>query len=367
MSILRRQLFCPSCLIQVDRDRVEVRDTLGERTGEVRPLDARRDDRQALDDLQKGLRLTCRAGHVLPDDYGRVPCETVALVGPSLSMKTHFLAITAYEALEGTAYSRPNADTTLSFSASPATEDLLREEYFTLLEDHRALGRTIVREDDESPVRHPICLEVTGARAAVAKSNIWQKHLLLFDAPGERVAGTAQQQAKVSPYLRDAAAVAFFVDLLQIAEVRPHLHMDIPPDYTGRYSSTPINKASRLIRDSHRSSGVGAADVDALVVLSKADVLQHARGPLLADLGVPGHALASLSDAENSALAEKLLSIYAPAVLTKASTGFRSVTFHLASAIGSQPSDNGAVDDVRPFGCDAVFREILRATGMVTR
>lgn len=364
MSFFRRSLFCPSCLVEIDRDHVEVRDLNGERTGETRSLDEQQRGQDFLD-LKEGLRLTCRVGHVLPDAYGTVPCQTVALVGPSLSMKTHFLAVTSYEALEGTAYARPDPHTTLSFSAPPSTEDLLRDQYFKLLEDHRALGRTRVLEDDESPVRHPICLEVRGARAAASvRGNTWQKHLLLFDAPGEQVAGSARDQARVSPYLREAAAVAFFVDLLQIAKVREELDMTIPADYTGNYSSTPISKASKLIRDNDRSIAAGAADVDALVVISKADVLQYAKGALREHVGLSGSELAVLTDTENARLAERLLDIYAPAVVSKVTSGFRSWTFHLASAIGSQPAHDGSVDVVQPFGCDAIFRELLRATRM---
>ncbi len=60
------------------------------RTGRI---GGRRRGEAALAARQAGEFLACPVGHELPDGYLTVPTKTVALVGPSLSMKTHYLAI----------------------------------------------------------------------------------------------------------------------------------------------------------------------------------------------------------------------------------------------------------------------------------
>lgn len=356
---------CPVCLIEIDYSAVQIRNADGEDTGRRVDWNDRNRGEIRFAMTQAGEYLTCPRGHELPEDYLDLPTRVVGLVGPSLSMKTHFIAITTYRALQRDQYGLIDGYD-VDFDASDATKKLLREEYWTLIETRKALGRTVPEQDAESPVRPPICLRVDWKYGRPGRANVGSSYLLLVDAPGELIGGTAAQQATVAPYLTRADLVLFFVDLLQVKDIRDQLSMPIPEDFrSGDYSTTIVNDAARMIRGKREIPMTRQIPTPAVVVMSKADVLAFATGWLSELVGDP-LAYASYSERDRELLAEALAEEFLPGLLPKVDKGFHEYRVMLASALGSQPSESGLVPAITPLGCDEIFRHLLlksRAVG----
>lgn len=362
----RHEVHCPACLHRIDLDAVPIRDVAGAATGETLRWDDRRSKDVAFELLRTGRYLSCPRGHELPPDYLKIPSHVVALVGPSRSMKTHFLAVTTHAAVQHDRYGNLGDGYTCSISTSDATDRLLSSTYWPLIETNQALGRTRPQEDAESWVLSPICLRVDWQYGSADRRNIAASHLLLFDAPGELVGGTAEQQARVAPYLTVADLVVFFVDVVQVKEIRRQLPQAVQVEYAqDEYRTDIVNKAVRLIRTKRGLRPNQRVPVPALVLLSKADLLGGATGELARFLGSDGRSVTTLGEDEGSALARDLSDAYISGLVPKVQEGFSSHRLLLASALGSQPAGDGSIEELRPFGCDEAFRHILRASGAV--
>lgn len=375
MALFPRPLFCPACLIEIDRSAVAWRRSTGPGESEAvgtRPLVTPRRGRSPAELMDRTDEYpVCPRGHPFPFDYPDSPRCVVALVGPSLSMKSHWIARTARDVREGL-LDLPTPSTRVLWTPTDQTTESLARDYDPVWSKQTILPRTTPAVATGSEVRDPLAFsaDIETLDPRLLRPTDRRKYLLLFDAPGEALVGTAAQRKRFAPYLIDADLVIFFVDVLLMASLRDELRDVVPPavhrDYAGgSFDPRVVTACADLIRTRNNVRRTKRAPSPAIALVTKGDLLPHTSVRLTGTRS--GRSLADLTVAERSAIAEQVVHERAPGLYQPLDRGFRSVEFHLASAVGAQPGPDGRLPDAEGWGCSEALVAGLDRVGFFSR
>ncbi len=284
----------------------------------------------------------------------------MALVGPLLSMKSHWIARTTRD-LRDAKNSLPTSVANVAWAANEHSEGILRDEYDSYLDRNRVLPRTRPVEAGRSRARQPITMEadfefLTGRGVAQER-----RYLMLFDVPGEAITAPLHIAKQYGAHILDADLVVFFIDVLRLPglreELEPLLTARQRTDYEGALEPEVVLRYAKLMRQRH---GIRSGPVprDAIAIVTKADLLAHTSSPIAS-----GPDLAGLSTTKRSEIAERLVRDHASGLDLQMRRGFRSVTYHLASAVGAQPNVDGTLPDAKGWGCTEALTAGLHRVG----
>lgn len=303
------------------------------------------------DVAESGHYLGCTNGHEIPNDYFSVPSVTIGLLGPTMSMKSHFIAAVAHRLVEDGGLDLDDR-TVITGIPATRTDATLYDEYFGLLDAHVPVERTEPVIAGKSPIRSPLSLQmrvVSDRMMGVRRDG----NLMLFDAPGEKLVNRAGQR-EVAPYLMSCSALVVFVDPLQIPSLRELISTTYDPEFREmRYRAKIVNSAAVAIRDFEGLRFGELIDLPLFITISKADLLLDARG----DSAL--REIRSVSRDEQSAIARDCLETHLRGLCTQAEHNFRSVSYSFTSATGCAPA-NGKFPYVEPWGCDELLLDVLR-------
>ena len=364
----RINLQCPTCLEEIDPERVLVVDYQGQesytsiaRSSWFRTNNRPRSRAERLEDLRAQRRLACRRKHTLPRDLLEVGVAPIALLGLSQSMKSHYVAATCYQLMREQALAELPQGRSLVFTAIEHCRDRLNIEYIDrLFTQRRAILPTEPVADpvQQEPVREPITLraEFTTTSVYATESKRW-KYVSLYDAPGEMFR-TQHHQMIHAPYVADPAAVLLFVDVASLPAVRAELDQDAPEDYSP-LDPQIISSAGEVMREYHDTSE--PRNIPLAVIVSRADLLRTS--PAF-------ERYHKVLDDEKSGtnrgkeLAREFVERYARAVPILADHSFGGqVQFFFASATGCSPDAEGFFPSVSPWGCLDPFLWVLEMIG----
>lgn len=363
-----RGLLCPTCLLRFDHAELGIWHHQGHRPVLVRVEDVRTrkkslDDR--LQEIRDGEYFGCPNGHLMTADLLRYPTLRVALIGPSLSMKSHFIGVSTMQAVDDqvAGYVGP-VGFTATCEAVEGTRQVLHDDYHAALRGGSTIGRTLPDVDGERVIRSPITLKVDWRtdRPTVLAPNAGTFNLMLFDAPGELISGTPAEQTSIGPYLVMADVLLFFVDVSQAAPIRRHLpDVERHPDAVD-FSPSIVQQTMSVIARTREVSDPIDLGLEAYVILSKADLLEGAAGPLAQVIDRAPAGVGELTATQNEALAEDIVRTFLPGLTSKVRTTFEDPHYFVASALGSAP-DAERIGELAPFGCAEILRSILTRRG----
>jgi hypothetical protein len=367
----RRQVVrCPTCLAQLDLQRVRIEDVDGNvsRRSIVRSSFFGTNDRphspdEELEALRRRFRYTCERHHTLPRDLMKVPLAPIALLGLSQSMKTHYVAAVGYQLTYQQALAELSRGRSLVFTAVEESRERLNRRYIDpLFVEKAVLAPTEpTRNPEDEPVRDPITFKATfrTSHIIVAGSGERRMYVSLYDAPGEMFR-SQHEAVEHAPYALDPAGILLFVDVASMLDVRSELQ-PAPKDYS-LFDPHIISAAGDAVQRWHGTTE--PVDVPVAVVVSRADLL------LTSPTFERYHKILNEEHAASrraNELAREFVETYARPVPIFVDEAFGGPTqYFFASATGCAPSDDESFPDVTPWGCVDPLLWILEKIGFAS-
>lgn len=354
--IVERRL-CPACCRKYPPGAFRVVDASGNPVTEARWRRAARtllrlagrteaDLARHLDRLRGGEHFVCPAGHSMPPSFLAYDTYPIALIGPSASSKTTYLAV-VLDRLTSRAPLREGYGWTFAIDAHSQMrfDEIYRE--------------PLLREPPEPPAKTDV---VTGAheplivRMTLQTGNGQHKtvNLFFFDAAGEsyRRIGDA---AQASPYVGCMAGALVFATPVMLHDFPSQFWL--PENVEPGTAPTPAFLTDAL--SNAMSMRNGAPGVPTALLLAKYDELLalEQRDPDLVRLraasGVAARHPGPLTPADShraSAVAHEVFRKYGAGILAAAEELGLPLQVFATSAMGSAPRPDGRFGTVEPFG-----------------
>lgn len=304
------------------------------------------EQRRHLERLRAGEHFVCPAGHRVPPSFMAYDTYPIALIGPSASSKTTYLAV-LLDRLTSRAPLRGGHGWTFALDAHS------RERFDEVYRE------PLLREPPEPPaktdvvhgVHDPLIVRMTRDDAHGERRTV---NLFFFDAAGEsyRRVGDA---ATASPYLGCMAGALVFAT--------PVMLHDFPPEFWLPESLEPGTAPTPAFLTDALTNAIsirnGAPGVPTALLLAKYDELLalEQRDPdlvrLRAACGVPARSPGPLTPEQShraSAVAHAVFRKYGTGILAAAEELGLPLQVFATSAMGSHPRPDGRFDSVEPFG-----------------
>jgi hypothetical protein len=296
----------------------------------------------------------------VPEDILSTPLHAVGLLGPSMSMKSHFLAAAFGELTENQALAEiDDADVNIFATLHPASRDRFRSSLRLPIDEGQVIRRTeIWRGSDEVAPPYTLRLEITDA--SPLRRSEKSAYLAVFDAPGEKLTNQADQ-ATFAPYLTAASALVVFVDPMGIASLRPRLPAR-PDARWSRVDADAVTDCAHVILE--YCGARRPLPTPVAVVISKADLLatlpEFAAHETL--FGRDWFRYPAVSD-HVSDVAREFLGDHAPAIPVALRHYFdeTNIRYFFASGTGCEPNEDDTLPHYHPWGCLDVVVWLLRA------
>lgn len=354
--MIERRL-CPACCQKYHPGAFRVVDTFGTPITEARWRRAWRtvqrlmgrteaELRRHLERLKAGEHFVCPAGHPVPPSFMAYDTYPIALIGPSASSKTTYLAV-LLDRLTSRAPLRDEFGWTFALDAHS------RERF------DEAYREPLLREPPEPPAKtdmvtgahEPLIVRMTREDSSGDRTTV---NLFFFDAAGEsyRRVGDA---ATASPYLGCMAGALVFATPVMLHDFPQQFWL--PENLEPGTAPTPAFLTDALTNTvSIRNGGPGVptalllAKYDELLALEQLD---EGVRQLRAASGVPARALGPLTAAEShrsSAVAHEVFRKYGAGILAAAEELGLPLQVFATSAMGHGPRPDGRFTSVDPFG-----------------
>jgi hypothetical protein len=364
----KHELRCPTCLMPVDPKAVTTQAYNGGTVRGEMPVTGRlglapRPQPVSIDQMLLMGRHTCPRNHTLPRELFTIGVKSIALLGLSQSMKTHYIAALAYELIDQGKLAVLDRQRRLRFVALDECNARLRRDYLALFDPphKRLLPTEPERDRTREPVRDPIILEAkfVSDQPLVLKRE-HRTYVSLFDAPGEMF-NTARDSMIHAPYLLDPSGILLFVDVGALLPVRAALGEDAPA-FKSRMDPHVIDVAAASMKSSRGTTK--SLGVPVSVIISRADLLQKSTAFSEYESVLGSEPL--LDDGANE-LARQFVEDYAGGVAMAIADNFKSskVRYFFASATGSAPDAAENFPSVKPWGCLGPLLWLLTADGFI--
>lgn len=300
-----------------------------------------------LERLKTGEHFVCPEGHAVPPSFMAYDTYPIALIGPSASSKTTYLAV-LLDRLTSRAPLRDSHGWTFAIDAHS------RERFDEVYRE------PLLREPPEPPAKtdmvrgvahDALIVRMTREDAEGVRRTV---NLFFFDAAGEsfrRVGDTAT----ASPYLGCMAGALVFATPVMLHDFPPHFW--VPDHLEPGTAPTPAFLTDAL--SNAVSIRNGRPGVPTALILAKYDELLplEQQDPQLSRLrqaaGVPTQSPGPLSPSEShraSAVAHEVFRRHGAGILAAAEELGLPLQVFATSAMGSAPRADGRFDAVQPFG-----------------
>lgn len=303
-------------------------------------------------------RACCECGHPLPAEIDDRQAVVIAVVGVNRVGKTHLLAASL---AEGYFQNGLEPIDCVEFVPSDGSSARFRNDYYKpLFRDRQLLDRTQMRSDVSfNPLTFNVTLE---GREPFS--------LILHDIAGESL-GDVGQRAATARYLRAARGILFVADPREIESLRKTMPLSVidDPDNDVGFDQGALLAACLL---QHGDAGDGRI-VPLAVAIAKGDLLEENGQSEILMPPTPSPdsegseewlaRIRSSSEAVRNALKEwKAFDLLAPAEAHEARCDAArsqtddpgrvgAVTFHVVSALGEAPDEDGELKHVAPRNC----------------
>lgn len=407
--IKQRQYTCPECLCRFPLDDLRWIDDSGTEVSDL-PLRLPRRERtwrwmsgqlpggedvkqfrrpqseaEAAEMLERGFAPYCPAGHELPQDFHNRETVVIGLVGERAGGKSHYIAVLVNQLINGSSL----VPYDLVAELAPSCQGYYMNTYWRWLYGGAAAGpppptvppgvpprvdlrpRPVpltppVGNQETAPPRKPVVLVL---RHTTTGRSV---NVVLYDASGEQMA-TAQGQARFNKFLLGADALFLFLSPWALPELRKLISPS--GDVVGQdiMSSQLMfdSLASSIRAVRHIQDDADVTDLDTLVLLAKADQVQHVDGfdsDWLKDLdgaslGVKG--VLRRRAEETGPISEFLVRHGAGNLVSKLSLRFPDAGYAALTTTGCSVDSTGHYDSVSPARVVEPLLEILYRRGLV--
>lgn len=350
--------LCPACCQKYAPTRFQVVDADGQPVTEPKWRQAwrtllrliGRDETQVARHLQRlkaGEHFICPAGHPVPPSFMAYDTYPIALIGPSASSKTTYLAVLV-DRLTSRAPLRDGYGWT--FALDSHSKERFDELYL----------EPLLREPPEAPAKtdmvtrahEPLIVRMTREDPTSGERNT--VNLFFFDAAGEsyRRVGDA---ATASPYLGCMAGALVFATPVMLHDFPPRFWL--PEGIEPGTAPTPTFLTDAL--NNTIAIRNGAPGVPTALLLAKYDELlaleqiDEDLARLRTESGVPARSPGPLTPGQShraNAVAHEVFRKYGPGILASAEELGVPLQVFATSAMGRGPRADGRFTSVDPFG-----------------
>ncbi len=210
------------------------------------------------------VKLCPRCHNVISKEAEKTGTSIYALVGSRCSGKSHYLASLIELGLS-------DLSTEFGLTVKPASDNTaakFREEYEkTIFDEGKCLPVTPSYSEVET--RDPLLYDISSDRGIAST-------VALFDTSGADLDITDKLASlNISTFLADASGILFFIDPLQLPEVRRKLGL---PTKDCRSPAETLEYISEIIRDKNHMKPKSTFDIPLAVIISKCDLIQRPAG-----------------------------------------------------------------------------------------